>query len=155
MGSQLVSKHLVGILLSVYVRQELMEHVKDVQVDTVGVGILGVGGNKGGVGVRFQLFDSCISVVCSHLAAHQHNVSGRNSDQITIARKLAFHTGGAPDRTVRLLESDAVFWFGDLNYRIDVPIEQAYERIACTYLACNSVFKSVNASQLGNSMYVG
>jgi phosphatidylinositol-bisphosphatase len=50
-----VSKHLVGILLTIYVKSELFVHIKDIQIDTVGTGIMGVGGNKGGVGMFFKL----------------------------------------------------------------------------------------------------
>ena len=40
---QIVSRHLVGILLAVYVKRPHAARVKDVLVDTVGVGIMGVG----------------------------------------------------------------------------------------------------------------
>ena len=40
---QIVSKHLVGIFLAVYVTRALSAHISDVQIDTVGVGIMGVG----------------------------------------------------------------------------------------------------------------
>jgi hypothetical protein len=35
---------------------------------------------------------------------------------------------------VGVLDHDAVFWFGDLNYRIDmpVPLEEVFEKVAST-----------------------
>lgn len=122
--TKIVSKHMVGILLTVFIRQELLPYLTDVQIDTVGVGVMDVGGNKGGVGARFQICDSSFAVVCCHLAAHQHDVKGRNADQHTIAHKL-FQDGAG-----HIMEHDVVFWFGDLNYRIEIPLEQCYERIA-------------------------
>ncbi len=40
---QVGSKHLVGLSMCIYVKKSLFEYVKDVQSDTVGVGIMGVG----------------------------------------------------------------------------------------------------------------
>lgn len=34
-------------------------------------GVLGVGGNKGAVGVAFSLYRRKVACVCSHFAAHQ------------------------------------------------------------------------------------
>ena len=68
------SKPLVGILLSVFVKKEHFSHVKDVMLDSAGVGVMGVGGNKGGVAIRFGLYDSTVCIVNAHLAAHKNNV---------------------------------------------------------------------------------
>jgi phosphatidylinositol-bisphosphatase len=108
-------KQLVGIFLVVYVRAELFEHVSESFYDTVGVGVMGVGGNKGAVAIRFKLYNSSICFVCSHLAAHQHNVQGRNSDFHNISQRLKFE-----GRVIDIRDHDYLFWLGDLNYRIDV-----------------------------------
>jgi len=84
------SKHLVGLSLCVYVRRALFPEVAEVSAETVGVGIMGVGGNKGAVGIRFNLYNSSLCFINSHLAAHQHNSAGRNSDYQNICARLAF-----------------------------------------------------------------
>ncbi len=50
----------------------------------MGCGVMGVGGNKGGVAVSFSLFRRRIIVVSSHFAAHQENVEARNADYTKI-----------------------------------------------------------------------
>ncbi|EQC25891.1 hypothetical protein SDRG_16263 [Saprolegnia diclina VS20] len=123
-------KHLVGILLIVFVKREHVPFVSDVMGATAGVGIMGVMGNKGGVAVRLRLYDSTLCFVCSHLAAHTHNVSGRNADFANILHKIEFRD--ADDGLQELLPSptaghhvglgianhDFIFWIGDLNYRL-------------------------------------
>ncbi|RHY96275.1 hypothetical protein DYB37_003682 [Aphanomyces astaci] len=83
-------KHLVGILLLVFVKRNHLPFITDVVGSTAGVGIMGMMGNKGGVAVRMTLYDSTIVFVCSHLAAHTHNVAGRNADFANILAKIEF-----------------------------------------------------------------
>jgi hypothetical protein len=71
-----------------------MDEVEDVQVATVGVGMLGLG-NKGAVAASLRLnerFDCCF--VCSHLAAHQDQVAVRNQNFHDITRLATFERVG-------------------------------------------------------------
>lgn len=126
----LCSRHLVGLSLCIYVKRELYkdQHINDVQAETVGVGIMGVGGNKGAVGIRFKLYDSSICFINSHLAAHQNNVAGRNADFHNICARLKF-----TDRSKQpydMFAHDHLFWLGDLNYRINMnDYALVYQRI--------------------------
>ncbi|GMF41351.1 unnamed protein product [Phytophthora fragariaefolia] len=70
-----LEKHLVGILLLVFVRTDHWDHVKEVKGATAGVGIMGVMGNKGGAAV-FRLAESGRSL--DSLARY---------DQLTIERQ--------------------------------------------------------------------
>ncbi len=47
---------------------------------TVSAGMMGVMGNKGGVGIRLRLRDSSLCFVTCHLAAHRENVKARNEN---------------------------------------------------------------------------
>eukprot|EP00823_Brevimastigomonas_motovehiculus_P003217 TRINITY_DN1949_c0_g1_i1.p1 TRINITY_DN1949_c0_g1~~TRINITY_DN1949_c0_g1_i1.p1 ORF type:complete len:685 (-),score=128.46 TRINITY_DN1949_c0_g1_i1:411-2465(-) len=119
---QLLSKHLVGLLLCIYVKKTLRPHIIDLQSDTAGVGIMGVGGNKGGVAARFCVYDSTICILNSHLAAHKSNVTGRNSDYHNICNKIKFIDKNKHHKqnTFSVFEHDYFFWIGDLNYRLNL-----------------------------------
>ncbi|CAB4015709.1 inositol polyphosphate 5-phosphatase OCRL-1 isoform X2 [Paramuricea clavata] len=109
---------LVGMLLVVFIKIELHNYVQDVETREVGTGIMGMMGNKGGVAVRFRLFNTTVCFVNSHLAAHQEEVERRNQDYRDIMARLSF-----PRNSLGITDHDVVFWFGDLNYRIDLPNE--------------------------------
>lgn len=71
-----LEKHLVGILLLVFVRTDHWDHVKEIKGATAGVGIMGVMGNKGGAAVRLKFYSSTLCFVCAHLAAHRRTWLG-------------------------------------------------------------------------------
>ncbi|XP_022906082.2 type II inositol 1,4,5-trisphosphate 5-phosphatase [Onthophagus taurus] len=104
---------LVGIQLIVLIHSDHYSHVKDVDSSTVGTGLLGKMGNKGGVAVRIRLYDTTLCFVCSHLAAHQDEVERRNQDYRDIVDRINFRK---PPQTIK--EHDQLYWLGDLNYRI-------------------------------------
>lgn len=135
------SKNLVGILLCVFVKKKHVPALSEIQGSTAGVGVLGMMGNKGAAAIRFRFYDSTLCFVCSHLAAHQNNVAGRNSDFGNIMGKVEFRNTGVSESvaTARpgssdhsasygIMEHDYVFWLGDLNYRIDLPLEETMMR---------------------------
>lgn len=113
--------------LTCYVRESLAGVVGMRATDTENVGFVGVGGNKGGIGMRFAVGDTMFAVINSHLAAHQEAVGKRNEDYTEIAAKLQL---GDHDGT-ELLGSVVhyTFWLGDLNYRIDLSRDKVLELI--------------------------
>lgn len=92
-------------------------------VDSVKTGLGGTTGNKGGVGIRLRLYNSSLCFVCSHFAAGQSQYAERNSDYLDIAKKLFASIGKT------LATHDYVFWCGDFNYRVDMPIEQVKQLV--------------------------
>lgn len=50
-------------------------------------------GNKGGCGVRFDLYDTSLCLMTCHLAAGHSNVAERNADYKTISHGLSFQRG--------------------------------------------------------------
>ena len=86
-------KYLVGLLLCVFIKAPHKQRVKSVHTDSVGVGVMGMMGNKGGVSVRLQFYDSTICFVNTHLAAHRENIAGRNADYENIYTKLRYDIG--------------------------------------------------------------
>jgi phosphatidylinositol-bisphosphatase len=86
-------RFLVGLLLCIYVKDSICPLVRDIRTTTLGVGLMGMMGNKGGVSIRFSIYDSTLCFVCSHLAAHRENIVGRNNDYKNIYEKSAFFIG--------------------------------------------------------------
>mmetsp|Transcript_22262 Transcript_22262/g.33935 ORF Transcript_22262/g.33935 Transcript_22262/m.33935 type:complete len:801 (+) Transcript_22262:85-2487(+) len=141
----LMQRSLVGLLVCVFVKAPHRGRVKAVASDSVGVGVMGMMGNKGGVSIRVQFYDSTMCFVCSHLAAHRENIAGRNADYLNVVQKLSFEVGedavrevirngsmsqwASGSSAVRIPDHDLVFWLGDLNYRIDesIPTQQVLE----------------------------
>jgi len=115
---------LVGMLLVIYSRNEHFEQISNVSVDTVGTGIMGKLGNKGGVGTRLRLHASDICLVNSHLAAHVEEFERRNQDYGDICARMNFsvferpETESLPFGALKIKDHDNIFWLGDLNYRI-------------------------------------
>ncbi|KAG0516591.1 hypothetical protein BDA96_09G016400 [Sorghum bicolor] len=113
------SKQMVGILLCVWVRADLLPYVAGVRASCVGRGVMGYMGNKGSVSVSLTLRGGASSLcfVCTHLASGDRDGDGarRNGDVAEILRRTRF----APrERETTILEHDKVIWLGDLNYRL-------------------------------------
>ena len=73
-----------------FAREFLLPALGDVRTSAVATGVLGVGGNKGGVGVAFSLHRRRVAAVCAHLAPHQHAAAARSAHWAAIAGGLRF-----------------------------------------------------------------
>ena len=118
------SQQLVGVLLLVFKFTELPAKVTGVHVDKVGVGIMGVLGNKGGAAIRLVVAETSVCFMCTHLSAHHDSSARRNQDFHEILRRMVFNGElEAGESASPVLECDFVFWMGDLNYRVDTTSE--------------------------------
>lgn len=158
----LVQRQLVGILLLIFVRADHANAVHNIQITSAGTGIAGVGGNKGGVAARFQLYDTNICCVCCHLSAHEQNLEKRNAEYRAIMERVLFtplgddganptplvssYPGTYPlPQAATILDHDVVFFFGDLNYRVALRSEEVLRCIEAAdwpYLASHDQLNS-------------
>lgn len=129
---RIVSKQMVGIYVSVWVRRRLRRHINNLKVSPVGVGLMGYMGNKGSVSVSMSLFQSRLCFVCSHLTSGQKDGAEhkRNADVNEILRRTLFSSVFDSDQPQTIPSHDQIFWFGDLNYRINMLDEEARKHVA-------------------------
>uniref|UniRef100_A0A2N9J0L1 Inositol polyphosphate-related phosphatase domain-containing protein n=1 Tax=Fagus sylvatica TaxID=28930 RepID=A0A2N9J0L1_FAGSY len=119
----IISKQMVGILISVWVRSNLRPFIQHPSVSCVGCGIMSCLGNKGAVTVRFQLHETYFCFVCTHLASggREGDQKYRNSDVAEILSRTSFPRGPSLNLPRKILDHDQVIFLGDLNYRISLP----------------------------------
>ncbi|KAF3449484.1 hypothetical protein FNV43_RR10212 [Rhamnella rubrinervis] len=130
---RIVSKQMVGIYVSVWVRKRLRRHINNLKVSPVGVGLMGYMGNKGSVSVSMSLYQSRLCFVCSHLTSGQKEGAEqrRNADVYEIIRRTQFSSSVFDEDQPRTIPShDQIFWFGDLNYRLNMLDSEVRKLIA-------------------------
>ncbi|PWY77149.1 SacI domain and endonuclease/exonuclease/phosphatase family protein [Aspergillus sclerotioniger CBS 115572] len=115
------SGQLVGTALMIYVREDALGDIKNVEGNVKKTGLSGMAGNKGGCAIRFEYFNTRVCFVTAHLAAGFANYDERNRDYETILRGLRFL------RNRSIEDHDTVVWLGDFNYRIGLGNQKARE----------------------------
>ncbi|KAK9692239.1 hypothetical protein RND81_09G250900 [Saponaria officinalis] len=133
------SRQLAGLLIGVWVRNNLEAFVGDVDAAAVPCGFGRAIGNKGAVGLRMRIFDRIFCFVNCHFAAHLEAVSRRNADFDHVYRSMVFtrpsnlcngaagvSSAGHMARGTNgvgvlpeLSDADLVVFLGDFNYRLD------------------------------------
>ncbi|CAK9179187.1 unnamed protein product [Ilex paraguariensis] len=119
---RIVSKQMVGIYVSVWVHRKLRRHINNLKVSPVGVGLMGYMGNKGSVSVSMSVYQTRLCFVCSHLTSGQKDgdEQRRNCDVYEILRRTRFSAVIGNHQPQTIPSHDQTFWFGDLNYRINM-----------------------------------
>ncbi|KAM0857667.1 hypothetical protein ACQ4PT_048325 [Festuca glaucescens] len=129
---RIISKQMVGIYLSIWVRRGLRKHIRNLRVSTVGVGAMGYIGNKGSISVSMSIYQTLFCFVCCHLTSGEKdgNLIKRNADVEEILRRTVFN----PDHKVcmpkGIHDHERIIWFGDLNYRLNLSFESTHELIS-------------------------
>ncbi|KAM6931326.1 inositol polyphosphate 5-phosphatase K [Xenentodon cancila] len=109
------SQRMQGLLLLVFAKYFHLPFLRGVQTETTRTGLGGYWGNKGGVSARMSVFGHSICFLNCHLPAHMENSDQRMEDFESILQQQQFEGQAATG----VLDHDVVFWFGDLNFRID------------------------------------
>ncbi|XP_058268533.1 inositol polyphosphate 5-phosphatase K [Hemibagrus wyckioides] len=109
------SQRMHSVLLLVFSKFCHLPFLRGIQTQSTRTGLGGCWGNKGGVSVRMMMFGHPVCFLNCHLPAHMRNLEQRIEDFESILQQQQFEGGAA----VGVLDHDVVFWFGDLNFRID------------------------------------
>ncbi|CCA73305.1 related to inositol polyphosphate phosphatase-Laccaria bicolor [Serendipita indica DSM 11827] len=129
----------VGIALLVYARDDTVaKHVTEVQTQWTGCGP-GWMGNKGAVGIRFKVSSALYgggdgpgevyTFVNAHLTAHLTHLQQRIADYQHIVQTLLFSDPSETSKHANMYQTTHLFFFGDLNFRIEPPVSIARERL--------------------------
>ncbi|XP_058633590.1 inositol polyphosphate 5-phosphatase K [Onychostoma macrolepis] len=109
------SQRMQGMLLLVFAKYFHLPFLRGIQTQTTRTGLGGIWGNKGGVSARMNVFGHSICFLNCHLPAHMENSDQRMEDFESILQQQQFEGQAGTG----VLDHDVVFWFGDLNFRID------------------------------------
>ncbi|TWW60446.1 Phosphatidylinositol 4,5-bisphosphate 5-phosphatase A [Takifugu flavidus] len=109
------SQRMQGLLLLIFAKYFHLPFLRGVQTETTRTGLGGYWGNKGGVSARMSVFGHTICFLNCHLPAHMENSDQRMEDFESILQQQQFEGQAASG----VLDHDVVFWFGDLNFRIE------------------------------------
>ncbi|XP_057974515.1 type IV inositol polyphosphate 5-phosphatase 3 isoform X3 [Malania oleifera] len=128
---RIISKQMVGIFLTIWVRRGLRQHIQNLKVSTVGVGVMGYIGNKGSISVRMSIYQTFFCFVCSHLTSGEKDgdENKRNADVHEIHRRTHFRSVSNIGLPKRIHDHERIIWLGDLNYRIKMSYEKTRELI--------------------------
>uniref|UniRef100_A0A1D1XET1 Type I inositol 1,4,5-trisphosphate 5-phosphatase 1 n=2 Tax=Anthurium amnicola TaxID=1678845 RepID=A0A1D1XET1_9ARAE len=123
---RIISKQMVGIYLSIWVRRSLRKHIQNLKVSTVGVGVMGYIGNKGSISVSMSIYQTLFCFVCCHLTSGEKEGDElrRNADVQEIHRRTIFNLVPSINVPRAIQDHERIIWLGDLNYRIKLPYEK-------------------------------
>ncbi|XP_059452921.1 type IV inositol polyphosphate 5-phosphatase 3 isoform X2 [Corylus avellana] len=129
---RIVSKQMVGVFLTIWVRRSLRRHIHNLKVSTVGVGVMGYIGNKGSISVSMSIYQTLFCFICTHLTSGEKDGDElkRNADVREIHRRTHFHSPSDIGLPRSILDHERIIWLGDLNYRINLSYEKTRELIS-------------------------
>uniref|UniRef100_A0AAZ3SST6 phosphatidylinositol-3,4,5-trisphosphate 5-phosphatase n=1 Tax=Oncorhynchus tshawytscha TaxID=74940 RepID=A0AAZ3SST6_ONCTS len=121
---QVTTQTLWNIRIVVLAKPEHENRISHIFSDSVKTGIANALGNKGAVGVSFMFNGTSFGFVNSHLTSGSEKKIRRNQNYVSILRflNLGDKKLNPFDITHRFTH---LFWFGDLNYRIELPSTEA------------------------------
>ncbi|XP_062873208.1 phosphatidylinositol 3,4,5-trisphosphate 5-phosphatase 2A [Trichomycterus rosablanca] len=112
-----------NIKIVVFVKPEHENRISHVGVSSVKTGIANTLGNKGAVGVSFMFNGTSFGFVNCHLTSGNEKIHRRNQNYLDILRQLSLGDKQLSSFDISLRFTH-LFWFGDLNYRLDMDIQE-------------------------------
>ncbi|XP_051877217.1 phosphatidylinositol 3,4,5-trisphosphate 5-phosphatase 2-like [Pristis pectinata] len=118
-----------SIKIVVLIKPDHENRVSHVNVNNVKTGIANTFGNKGAVGVSFLFNGTSLGFVNCHLTSGSEKVLRRNQNYLDILRSLSIGEKQLSSFDIALRFTH-IFWFGDLNYRLDMDIQDVLNYIS-------------------------
>ncbi|KAM0062685.1 putative inositol-polyphosphate 5-phosphatase [Helianthus debilis subsp. tardiflorus] len=142
---RIVSKQMVGVFITIWVRRQLRKHIQNVHVSAVGVGVMGYIGNKGSISVSMSIYQTLFCFICTHLTSGERDADTikRNADVHEIRKRTRFNSSFNSTLPRRIENHDRIIWLGDLNYRLNLSYEKT-----CDLISKNEWSKLLECDQL-------
>ena len=121
---RVTERRMGGIVLLLFTHRKHASKISSVETSFTPTGVLGVGTNKGAVGLSLSIRSLRICIVNAHLAAHQEKLLQRNLHVQEICRHLRLGL-----TALDISNQFHTVWCGDLNYRIDREREQVIQHV--------------------------
>ncbi|XP_064361342.1 phosphatidylinositol 3,4,5-trisphosphate 5-phosphatase 2 isoform X2 [Dromaius novaehollandiae] len=118
-----------NIKIAVLVKPEHENRISHVSTSSVKTGIANTLGNKGAVGVSFMFNGTSFGFVNCHLTSGNEKTARRNQNYLDILRLLSLGDKQLSSFDISLRFTH-LFWFGDLNYRLDMDIQEILNYIS-------------------------
>uniref|UniRef100_A0AAQ5ZQW5 phosphatidylinositol-3,4,5-trisphosphate 5-phosphatase n=1 Tax=Amphiprion ocellaris TaxID=80972 RepID=A0AAQ5ZQW5_AMPOC len=112
-----------NIKIAVLVKPEHENRISHVGMSSVKTGIANTLGNKGAVGVSFMFNGTSFGFVNCHLTSGNEKIARRNQNYLDILRLLSLGDKQLSSFDISLRFTH-LFWLGDLNYRLDMDIQE-------------------------------
>ncbi|VDM53135.1 unnamed protein product [Angiostrongylus costaricensis] len=161
------STRLIGIFLVLFQSRVSAVKVSQIHAAYIATGIsmlVNKLGNKGGTAISLRLNDTLVCFVNCHLAAGSGELERRNQDFRFASNALILKSKDISQLKfvddLSIYDHDAVFWFGDLNYRLKVE-ESGWSTEQVRQIASSSEFPvlfkydQLREQQLIGQVFVG
>lgn len=112
-----------NIKIVVLVRLEHENRISHISTSSVKTGIANTLGNKGAVGISFMFNGTSFGFVNCHLTSGNEKTARRNQNYLDILRLLSLGDKQLNSFDISLRFTH-LFWFGDLNYRLDMDVQE-------------------------------
>ncbi|KAK2197717.1 bifunctional Endonuclease-exonuclease-phosphatase superfamily/Endonuclease-exonuclease-phosphatase/SAC domain/Inositol polyphosphate-related phosphatase [Babesia duncani] len=123
--SRIASISMIGLYLVVFAKEELFPHIKAIAKTSVKTGLCGSTGNKGAVGVRFEILGHPICFLNVHLSSGK-NPSQTRMDQLTHILYQAFSESGPRGSAWK---HSLLLISGDFNFNIKMETGEILSRL--------------------------
>ncbi|XP_054648241.1 inositol polyphosphate phosphatase-like 1b isoform X2 [Dunckerocampus dactyliophorus] len=126
---QVAVQSLWNMRLVVFVKPEHEHSISQVSTASVKTGLANTLGNKGAVGVSFHFNGTSFGFVNCHLTSGSEKAPRRNQNFVDILRLLSLGNKhlDAFDISLRFTH---LFWCGDLNYRLDLDVQDILKHVS-------------------------
>ncbi|XP_060688431.1 phosphatidylinositol 3,4,5-trisphosphate 5-phosphatase 2-like [Hemiscyllium ocellatum] len=118
-----------SIKIAVLIKPDHENRISHINMSSVKTGIANTFGNKGAVGVSFLFNGTSLGFVNCHLTSGSEKVLRRNQNYLDILRLLSLGDKQLSSFDIALRFTH-IFWFGDLNYRLDMDIQDILSHIS-------------------------